>query len=73
VKQIKLFYPRNPTSTFRNGDVLGPLSESFPLHFNIHPCPSDLSMASVNFLSTWKIQSILLLTLDFAADSSRCS
>jgi len=27
----------------------------------------------VNALSTYEIKSILLLTLDFAADSSRCS
>jgi len=44
VKQIQLFYPRNPTSTFRNGDVLGPLSESLPLNFNMHPCASYLSI-----------------------------
>jgi len=33
----------------------------------------SVSNGSVNSLSTYKIKSILLLTLDFAADSSRCS
>jgi len=35
-----LFYPRNPTSTFRNGDVLEPFSEGLTLNVNIHPCAS---------------------------------
>jgi len=33
----------------------------------------SVSNGSVNSLSIYKIKSILLLTLDFAADSSRCS
>ena len=37
-------YPRNPTSTFRNGDVLELLSESLRLNFNMHPCASYLSI-----------------------------
>jgi len=32
-----LFRSRNPTSTFRNGDVFGALSERLP-----HPCASYL-------------------------------
>jgi len=31
----------------------------------------SVSNGSVNSLSPWKMESILLLTLDFAADSSR--
>ena len=37
-------YPRNPTSTIRNGDVFGPLSESLPVNFNIYPCANYLSI-----------------------------
>jgi len=33
----------------------------------------SVSNGSVNYLSTCKMKSILLLMLDFAADSSRCS
>jgi len=33
----------------------------------------SVSNGSVNSLSTYKIKSILLLTLQFAADYSRCS
>jgi len=44
VKQIKPFHPRNPTSAFGNGDVLGPLSESLHLNFNTHPCASYRSI-----------------------------
>ena len=44
MKQILLFDPRNPTSTFRNGDVLEPLYESLPLNFNIHPHARYLSI-----------------------------
>jgi len=33
----------------------------------------SVSNGSVNSLSTYKIKSILLLMVDFAADSSRCS
>jgi len=35
------------TSTFRNGDILGALSESLPLNFNIHPYASYLSICKV--------------------------
>jgi len=38
------FYIRNPTSAFRNGNVLEPLSESLPLNFNMHPCARYLSI-----------------------------
>jgi len=39
-------YPRNPTSTFRNGDALGPFYESLPLNFNIHSCARYLNISS---------------------------
>jgi len=38
------FYVRNPTSTFRNDNVFGPLVERLPQKFNIHPCASYLSI-----------------------------
>jgi len=46
VKQIQLFYPRNPTSIFRNGDVLWPFPKSLPLNFNIHPYANYLSICT---------------------------
>jgi len=36
-------------------------------------CKLSVSNGSVNAVSIYKMQSIFLLTLDFAADSFRCS
>jgi len=47
------------TSTFRNGDIL-----STP----VQDISVSVSNGSVNYLSTCKIKSILLLTLDFDTD-----
>jgi len=56
--------------------ILGPPSESLPqilISTPMQVISAYVSNGSVNSLSTYKIKSILLLTLDFAADSSRCS
>ena len=59
-------FPLNPTSTFRNGDVLGPLSESLPLNLiatSVQVTSVSVSNGSVNSLSTCKMKSILLFTV----------
>ena len=42
---------RNPISTFRSGDVLGPFSESLPLNFNVHLCTSYLGICKIMAVS----------------------